>query len=405
MSGKPKLTTEQQSEVVECYKKGESVESLAQKWKLSRSTVLTCIFRAGVEIRKKVGGLPQTPTHIEQQIVDHYVNKTMGTFKICATYGINKGTVYNILNRRGYGTRAPGANNPKKEPYIPKNPKILDTDLRIAAMFKSGKNYEEVGREVGLSGVGVVHSLRKQGLYIPRHARGSELVVRTKPRIYKHKEKRYSINQEMFNVLTPDAMYYLGFLITDGCIHKQIMRPSYRLHIRIAKQDVALLEDFKKWVGSNHKISTAWADNFDSGELKEYAVFQATANEMCERLIQLHVTPAKTKTASAPPEVISDPDFWRGCLDGDGCIYQRGDGTAYLSGTKTLIEQFEVYCQTLVPGLELRKHHHISHCGKFGCWVGAIRHVREAAVILKTIYQRSGPCLQRKRVLAATHWL
>jgi hypothetical protein len=405
MSGKSKLTQEQQALVVERYNMGVDAQTLMKEFNIGLNAIQIAIYRAGVALRKKPSGIPRTSPEVEDAAAAEYM-KTRKTGAICRKFNICKGTLYNILDRKGIGTALPGAGKRTRKEFIPKNPIVTEQDAQIAELHRMGKSKSDIARMVNMSWPGVAYALKKQGLYAPRHAGKVVLEVRQRPQTYKPKEKRYSVREDVFDVLTPEAFYYLGFLITDGCIHKAEMRPSYRLHIRISQKDERLLLDFRDWIGSNHKITYLMADTFDSGVPKPYCVFQVTANKMCERLIQLHVAPAKTPTASAPPEALNSSDFWRGAVDGDGCVYDRADGTAYLSGTAEIVDQFEVYCQTLVPGLTLHKHHHISHCGVIGCWVGRIRHKHEAAIILKTLYGNNPVrCLERKRALATTHWL
>lgn len=406
MSGKQRLTTEEATEVVRRYRAGDSLEALSVHFQISEGPIHLILFRAGVALRKGKGGHPQTPAEIEDEMVRLYVTKEMGTLAICDKFDKDKGTLYNILKRKKIGTRAPGGASPRKKPhYEARKKQLRPNDEKIRVLHEQGLNPSEIGRECNMTAAGVTYSLNKQGLYKPRYEGSPEIAMRQKERKYVPKAKHYHIREDRFDDLTPTAMYYLGFLMADGCVHKSDIRPSYRLFVNISIQDMDLLQDFKAWLESNHQISTSWADHWDTQEPKQYASFAPTADRLCRRLIELGVTPAKSQTAKAPDVALNSADFWRGCMDGDGCVYSRDQGTAYLSGSQTMINQFEAYCASIVPGLTLAKHHHISHVGKMGCWVGRIKHQVEAAEILRTLYGgEPEQYLVRKRALAATHW-
>lgn len=403
MSGKQKLSLDQQVEVRTRYLAGEHQDEIAAGVGTHQDAVLSVLRRAGIQIRKKKGGKPQTPPEKEQEIIAAYVAKERNLPK---RFGICKKTIYNILDRHNLRTRAPGGHNPK-EVYVPKNPVITERDLQIAALWSDGNglSMNAISKQIGMSQPGVAHSLTKQGLHRPAHG-GSDAMFREQAeRKYIAKPQRFFIRATAFDVLDATAMYFLGFIIADGCIHRAEGRPSHRLHVRLAAKDREMLEKLRDWLESNHAIQEGEAANWEDGIMRPFVVYEPTSEYMCQRLMHLNVLPNKTSTASAPDVALLSADFWRGCVDGDGCVYVRGEGTPYLSGTAKIVDQFEAYCQTLVPGLTLAKYFHVSHCGKLGCWRGCIRTHEQQTVIMRALYgDPTSVHLRRKREAAATHW-
>lgn len=403
MSGKQKLSLDQQQEVIRSYMAGEHQDTIAARVTTHPDAVLSVLRRAGIPIRKKKGGKPQTSPEKEQEIVAAYIAKERNLPK---RFGVCKKTIYNILDRHNLRTRAPGGHNPR-ELYVPKKPIITERDQHIASLWAEGEgiSMNAIAKQLGMSQPGVTHSLTKQGLRQPAHG-GSDAMFREQAeRKYIPKPQRFFIRATAFDVLDATAMYFLGFIIADGCIHQAEGRPSHRLHIRLAAKDREMLEKLRDWLESNHAIQEGEAANWEDGVMRPFVVYEPTSEYLCQRLMQLNVLPNKTPTASAPDVALNSADFWRGCVDGDGCVYRRGDGFPYLSGTAKIVDQFETYCQTLIPGLTLGKYFHVSHCGKLGCWRGCVRSRAEQEVVMRALYGNPAAMhLRRKREAAATYW-
>src|SRR4051812_17189196 len=49
--------------------------------------------------------------------------------------------------------------------------------------------------------------------------------------------RRHLVNKSAFDVLTPEACYYLGFLITDGCLHSPRRGGSPLLTLSLHERD------------------------------------------------------------------------------------------------------------------------------------------------------------------------
>jgi hypothetical protein len=154
-------------------------------------------------------------------------------------------------------------------------------------------------------------------------------------------------SENFFKNWTPEMAYVLGFFTADGNMIKN-KRGAYFIEFQITDRD--LLEDIKRVLGSNHKISTRRRNIFNKNWKDAYRL-QIGSKEMFNDLLNLGLTPNKSKTIDLP--ILPDKyfsDFARGYFDGDGCvscgIYNRKDrksknylfGSRFTSGSKVFLE-------------------------------------------------------------------
>lgn len=137
-----------------------------------------------------------------------------------------------------------------------------------------------------------------------------------------------SLNECVFDELTPEALYWIGFLYADGHVRKD--GAEYSIEIEIELKDREHLVKFAQFLECN-KEPKQYSDN--SCTLRIYS------KKINRRLKQLGLDHRKSWNAK-PHELLKDSkDFWRGVVDGDGCLsYQRAYPFVHLCGTKDTIQ-------------------------------------------------------------------
>jgi hypothetical protein len=187
---------------------------------------------------------------------------------------------------------------------------------------------------------------------------------------------RLPVRHGVFDVLTPEAAYWVGMLMADGCVSvkrspKESWNLSPQLILCLHRDDEHHIRRFQEFIGATrHAISQG--ENDLSWELRGWgnslwSRLAVASQAMCNRLTILGVTEAKTFTAKASPEVAMDRDFWRGVIDGDGTV---ACNQSYLNilGSINLCNQFMFYLDTTFPGVR----YHLAE--RPGCWqVGVVR--------------------------------
>ena len=118
--------------------------------------------------------------------------------------------------------------------------------------------------------------------------------------------------KNVFYKITEKSAYWIGFIMADGCIHKN------KLSLNLSVRDKGHLIKLKKYLETNNKISElntkAWGKNYKLVRL------QVSGAGLIEGLKKYGITQNKSITAKVDKSLVYNKDFWRGVIDGDGCI-------------------------------------------------------------------------------------
>jgi predicted transcriptional regulator with HTH domain len=201
-------------------------------------------------------------------------------------------------------------------------PRRHDIEAYALDEYQSGVSAFEIARARGLSPSSVYKVLNRCGIDV-RH--NSEY-------------RLYKLNQDAFSNLTPEAEYWLGFLLADGCITE-----GSRLELGLSRKDRAHLEKFQSFIGSDHPIKDTFTRS--GGYTSEGSRVSIRSERLCNNLLKWGITPRKTFTAEVVPELKSSRDFYRGLIDGDGCVH-RDRSTIMLLGTENVVSQFLMFVKT-----------------------------------------------------------
>ncbi len=171
----------------------------------------------------------------------------------------------------------------------------------------------------------------------------------------KNKEnyKKYFLNENYFDEIdSPDKSYWLGMLLSDGCVYKN------KICLELELNDKNHVEKFRQSIGSNHIITEHFKESGYSKNGSWTARFSFSNKHMSDRLKEIGIIERKTyyaKPLNCIPKKF-EKDFWRGMVDGDGHVkvHQRfrketntitnNFSTINLCGTKDICEGFKNFC-------------------------------------------------------------
>lgn len=169
--------------------------------------------------------------------------------------------------------------------------------------YLSGKSIEEISKLTNISPTTLTKNFKKNNLKI-RNLNG------------KSGYRKYTLNEEYFETInTEDKAYFLGFIMADGCVY---LNKQNCLSIQIHKNDVEVLEKFKKCLNSTSPIYNM------KGKKENMVSFKLYSEKLLNDLIKLGVTERKSLTLKfpnleqVPEELLSH--FIRGYFDGDGTV-------------------------------------------------------------------------------------
>jgi hypothetical protein len=128
------------------------------------------------------------------------------------------------------------------------------------------------------------------------------------------------LKHDAFNILTPESLYWIGFLYADGYI--RIKKNRYLISLDLSTKDKIHLEKFKTFLSAGVTIRDRIRKKILNGEIKEYftSIITISSKPLVDRLISLGFTSNKTYDAVVHPDLVKSKDFWRGVIDGDGWI-------------------------------------------------------------------------------------
>lgn len=242
----------------------------------------------------------------------------------------------------------------------------LETQLRIRADYEACHNIAAVARKYNAP-----HPTIRQ---IIRRAGG------------KTQRNRHTLNENAFNdaECNREACYWLGFLLADGCVTEKAVGQTM-LSVGLHRKDVDHLRRLRDFLGSSHSIS-------DNGRHVRYSV---KSDHLAQTLSTYGIVPRKSLIAKVPEVMKFNRDFWRGVVDGDGCLsfYKHRRGwirpTISLIGTLNVIESFRDFARSVSPGSKSEptkadKIWHIYICS------------RHAVALAAYLYQDGDVALSRK---------
>lgn len=163
--------------------------------------------------------------------------------------------------------------------------------------------------------------------------------------------RKYFFDFDFFEKIDNEfKAYWLGFMYADGCILKQDNRGygEQEFKIQIAKQDLELLENFKKDIKSTYPIREDTSKNKKNENWQVQVIQSLRSQKTVNDLKKLGCVENKSLILTFPTEEQVPKefiyDFIRGYFDGDGSISEY-DGAYHINivGTEDFIKKLSTY--------------------------------------------------------------
>ena len=201
---------------------------------------------------------------------------------------------------------------------------------------------------------------------------------------------QYKINHQAFKYVNKESQFYwIGFLMADGCIVEE--KPiSKIISLKLQIQDIGHIKKFLKFLSSNSPIHIAVRKPNNGAYIRIYS------NEIAADLLKCGITPRKSFTARASNHVRFNKHFWRGMIDGDGCLSIRKQykyPAISLCGSRDILNQFVHFVDKFLH----ISHNKIKKCS--GCYSTTYTSYK-AVEIVKYLYGNCKIALDRKFKIA-----
>jgi hypothetical protein len=154
--------------------------------------------------------------------------------------------------------------------------------------------------------------------------------------------QKYAYNTDFFKTLTDDSAYILGLLYTDGNLSRPEVNYDYAFKITLHSDDAYLLQKIGLILKGSDKLIRC--------KIKNRVDIHCNNKEMYQDLISWGLYPNKTATLKVDERLKNNIHFWRGCIDGDGClcIDKNKQFSMSICGTADICNSFKDFCAQYV---------------------------------------------------------
>lgn len=204
---------------------------------------------------------------------------------------------------------------------------------KVLELYKEGKAQTFIERELNMTRKTIRTVLNEAG------------IMRTKSQQFRV-SRGNTLDDTVFDSINEFSAYWIGFLLADGSLSQGTNCIQMGLGV-IDKKHLEKLKDFFKCTNKIHVYTTK---NCKIGtrtiKEREIAKLEVHSDKLLNRLKYFGFDNNKSKSAHIHPELQNNKDFWRGLIDGDGCIsLKKGKPTIHLCGTLNVIEGFIKFVQ------------------------------------------------------------
>ena len=174
--------------------------------------------------------------------------------------------------------------------------------------------------------------------------------------------------------------YWIGFMMADGYV---VEMEEQETQIGLALKDREHVEKFKMFFGLDNKVGIKTVNG------KNYYRIHTYSNQLAGYFNERGIFQNKTFSAAPPKSLKNNRHFWRGIVDGDGCIdYQKDTPRIRLKmGSKKVVKDFKKFA-------DLDSRASVRSVGSK--WVYGV-HANEVLNFLRDLYIPSTHYLQRKK--------
>jgi len=215
--------------------------------------------------------------------------------------------------------------------------------------YSENKSQEQIAKEFNVSQWVISQRMKEQKL-------------KTKSKTRNLGKKKYSVNEYLFDKITPLSAWILGWLVSDGYI------ANNRITLHLAQKDIDVLikiKHYMEYTGPIYKQNATL-----NNKIFKQASLSISSKRLCKKLLQYGIVSPKTNKEVFPKVIIKSNKenkkaFIRGIFEGDGSILIDKNKSVLFQivGTKQLLEEIQLILMKIlhVPKTKLTKNSKRNH--------------------------------------------
>lgn len=351
-----KLNNEQVNELCNLYQQGMSSIKLSKKYNITTNAIFYFLKKNKIPARP----IKKLNKEQVQQICNSYCDGR-SILSLSKQFNVCHGSITYLLKRNNISIRI--------------TTKLTKEQREeICDLYKKGYNSTQLSKQFNVSQANISGILRRRNV---------------KSRDNSTRQRRYKLNETIFNSINEESAYWVGFIMADGCV----MSERRELIIRLSVRDKDHLIKFQQFLKSNIPVKCHkryGKTSFSNG--KDVASITACSSIIVNSLSKYGVAPRKSLTAKVKL-LENNKHYWRGMIDGDGSVMitNKGYPRIFLCGSYDTIYQFKQFTKTTNKIIQKDKIYAIFITGK------------RAGEIIKNLYKDATVYLDRK-MKRASQW-
>ena len=322
------LSDEKRDAIIADAKARMTARPISEKHKIHITTVYRIIKSLGLPKRKTGPKGKFSPEEKKAIAVD---SKSMSVCMLAEKYSCAWETLKRVLDELGIKVRKEAGE------VIRRNTKIFPKDHPkiVARYLEDRAGTPEIAEEYGVTQTAILEIINRAGV----------------TRSNSESKRKYKYDETAFGAVTNESAYWIGMLITDGSAVESDGH-SPRVSLTLKEGDTTHVKKYRSFLKAEHPVIPVPASGNKKDLPNMYACLSIRSKKLADALAKHGVVPKKIYRTAATPELANNPHFWRGAIDGDGCLYKnkRPSGLKLsLAGTKELLEQFRSYAESISP--------------------------------------------------------
>lgn len=316
----------------------------------------------------------------EKEVCLDYSTNLLSVSNISKKFGTSKSCIWDTLKREGVTLTEENRRKNRKKYFTDKQEKIIEK-LYIDGKLTVSKINEQMNCVYGIkSSKTKISSVLK-----------NRNISRRKSSDY---DNRKLLSDDIYfsGELTEEKAYWIGFLMADGCIYKNV------IEVGLEFDDFEHIIKFRRCLKIESRPQFFVSLDDTTGKYRRTCKISFTNKKMIEDLNSYGVVSRKSTKEIALNGIEKNRHFWRGVIDGDGSITfgllksgTRPFPKIKLSGSKFLCKQFLDFIKNNIVGTS----NTVKKVSGKNCFVISFQY-KKAYNIIKYLYCDSSVFLSRK---------